>query len=82
MRVAPAPEAGRRVSSNPPGRNADNLDTRGLVAGSTLYIPVSAHGERFEVGDGHAAQADGEGAQTAIETFAARPAAAHRTQGA
>ena len=39
MGVAPAPEAGR-VSSNPPGRHAGNLDNRELVAGSTLYIPV------------------------------------------
>jgi acetamidase/formamidase len=42
--VVPAPEAGRHVSSNSPGRHAANLDTRGLVAGSTLYIPVSADG--------------------------------------
>jgi acetamidase/formamidase len=67
MGVAPAPEAGR-VSSNPPGRHAGNLDNRELVAGSTLYIPVFARGALFEVGDGHAAQGDGEVDQTAIET--------------
>src|ERR1700742_3531004 len=67
MGVAPAPEAGR-VSSNPPGRHAGNLDNRELVAGSTLYIPVFAHGALFEIGDGHAAQGDGEVDQTAIET--------------
>src|SRR5580700_6284004 len=39
MGVAPAPELGR-VSSNPPGKHAGNLDNRELVAGSTLYIPV------------------------------------------
>ena len=39
MGVAPAPELGR-VSSNPPGRHAGNLDNRELVAGSVLYIPV------------------------------------------
>lgn len=65
--VAPAPEAGR-VSSNPPGRHAGNLDNRELVAGSTLYIPVFARGALFEIGDGHAAQGDGEVDQTAIET--------------
>src|SRR6266481_4937324 len=54
MGVAPAPEAGR-VSSNPPGRHAGNLDNRELVAGSTLYIPVFARGALFEVGDGHVA---------------------------
>ena len=67
MGVAPAPEAGR-VSSNPPGRHAGNLDNRELVAGSTLYIPVFARGALFEVGDGHVAQGDGEVDQTAIET--------------
>src|ERR1700742_4905859 len=67
MGVAPAPQAGR-VSSNPPGRHAANLDNRELVAGSTLYIPVFAPGALFEVGDGHAAQGDGEVDQTAIET--------------
>jgi acetamidase/formamidase len=67
MGVAPAAEAGR-VSSNPPGRHAGNLDNRELVAGSTLYIPVFVPGALFEVGDGHAAQGDGEVDQTAIET--------------
>jgi len=67
MGVAPAPDAGR-VSSNPPGRHAGNLDNRELVAGSTLYIPVFVPGALFEVGDGHAAQGDGEVDQTAIET--------------
>ena len=67
MGVAPAPEAGR-VSSNPPGRHAGNLDNRELIAGSILYIPVFARGALFEVGDGHVAQGDGEVDQTAIET--------------
>jgi acetamidase/formamidase len=38
------------------------------VAGSTLYIPVFVPGALFAVGDGHAAQGDGEVDQTAIET--------------
>jgi acetamidase/formamidase len=67
MGVAPAAELGR-VSSNPPGRHAGNLDNRELVAGSTLYIPVFVPGALFEIGDGHAAQGDGEVDQTAIET--------------
>ena len=37
-----------------------------LGVGGTLYIPISAHGARFEVG--HAAQADGEGIRR-NETF-------------
>ncbi len=65
--VSPAADLGR-VSSNPPGRHAGNLDNRELVAGSTLYIPVFVPGALFEIGDGHAAQGDGEVDQTAIET--------------
>jgi acetamidase/formamidase len=67
MGVAPAPALGR-VSSNPPGTHAGNLDNRELVAGSTLYIPVFVRGALFEIGDGHAAQGDGEVDQTALET--------------
>ena len=67
MGVAPAPEIGR-VSSNPPSKHAGNLDNKELVAGSTLYIPVFVPGALFEVGDGHAAQGNGEVDQTAIET--------------
>jgi acetamidase/formamidase len=67
MGVAPSPEAGR-LSSNPPGRHAGNLDNRELTVGSTLFIPVFARGALFEIGDGHAAQGDGEVDQTAIET--------------
>ncbi len=65
--LAPAPELGR-VSSNPPGKHAGNLDNKELVAGSTLYVPIFVKGALFEVGDGHAAQGDGEVDQTAIET--------------
>jgi acetamidase/formamidase len=67
MGVAPALELGR-VSSNPPGRHAGNLDNKELSVGSTLYIPVFVPGALFEIGDGHAAQGDGEVDQTAIET--------------
>ncbi len=67
MGVAPAPELGR-VSSNPPGRHAGNLDNRELVVGSTLYIPVFVAGALFEIGDGHGAQGDGEVDQTGVET--------------
>jgi acetamidase/formamidase len=67
MGVAPAPALGR-VSSNPPSRHAGNLDNKELVTGTTLYIPVFTKGALLEVGDGHAAQGDGEVDQTAIET--------------
>ena len=67
MGVAPAPELGR-VSSNPPGKHAGNLDNKELGVGSTLLIPVFVPGALFEIGDGHGAQGDGEVDQTAIET--------------
>jgi acetamidase/formamidase len=67
MGVAPPPTRGR-VSSNPPDIHAGNLDNKELVAGTTLYIPVHVKGALFEVGDGHAAQGDGEVDQTGIET--------------
>ena len=67
MGVAPPPAAGR-VSSSPPGIHAGNLDNKELVAGTTLWIPVHVPGALFEIGDGHAAQGDGEVDQTAIET--------------
>ena len=67
MGVAPPPAMGR-ISSGPPGIHAGNLDNKDLVAGTTLWIPVHVPGALFEVGDGHAAQGDGEVDQTAIET--------------
>lgn len=67
MGVAP-PESMGRVSSTPPGIYAGNMDNHNLIAGTTLYMPVHAKGALFQVGDGHAAQADGEADQTGLET--------------
>jgi acetamidase/formamidase len=67
MGVAPPPELGR-VSSAPPGVHAGNLDNKDLVAGTTLFIPVHTRGALFSVGDGHAAQGDGEVCITGLET--------------
>ena len=67
MGVAPPADTGR-ISSNPPWIHAGNLDNRELVPGTSLTIPVHAPGALFQVGDGHAAQGDGEVNQTAIET--------------
>jgi acetamidase/formamidase len=67
MGVAPPAEAGR-WSSNPPWIHAGNLDNKELVAGTTLFIPIHVSGALFEVGDGHAAQGDGEVNQTGLET--------------
>jgi acetamidase/formamidase len=67
MGVAP-PEATGRVSSGPPWIHTGNMDNKELVAGTTLYMPVHAEGALFSVGDGHAAQGDGEICVTALET--------------
>ena len=39
-----------------------------LASGTKLFLPVFAPGGRFSLGDGHAAQGDGEVCGTAIET--------------
>jgi acetamidase/formamidase len=65
--VAP-PAAMGRINSAPPDLHAGNLDNKHLVAGTTLYIPVHTAGALLEIGDGHAAQGNGEVTITALET--------------
>src|ERR1700738_915862 len=65
--VAPPPAMGR-LDSAPPYIHAGNLDNKNLVAGTVLSIPVHTPGALLEVGDGHAAQGDGEVDITALET--------------
>lgn len=67
MGVAPPKEAGR-WNSAPPWIHGGNLDNKELVAGTTLFLPVHIKGALFEIGDGHAAQGNGEVDITAIET--------------
>ena len=67
MGVAPPPAIGR-VLSGPPWVHTGNMDNKELVAGATLFMPVHAKGALFMVGDGHAAQGDGEVCVTALET--------------
>lgn len=67
MGVAPMKEVGR-WNSAPPWRHAGNMDNKELVAGSSVFIPVFVKGALFQVGDGHAAQGNGEVDITAIET--------------
>lgn len=62
-----APLAGP-LSTIPPDLHGGNMDTRHLVAGSTLFLPVFVPGANFSIGDGHATQGDGEVCGTAIET--------------
>lgn len=65
--VGVAPETGPR-STIPPDTHGGNMDTRHLTAGATLFLPVFHAGGRLSMGDGHAAQGDGEVCGTAIET--------------
>lgn len=65
--VAPPKEAGR-WNSAPPWIHGGNLDNKELVTGTSLFIPVFVKGALFEIGDGHAAQGNGEVDITAIET--------------
>ncbi|MDZ4764025.1 MAG: acetamidase/formamidase family protein [Chloroflexota bacterium] len=51
----------------PPRTMGGNLDCKELVSGSILYLPIPVDGGLFYVGDGHAAQGDGEVSVTAIE---------------
>jgi len=64
--VAPPTEGAH--STIPPDVFGGNMDTRHLTAGTKLYLPIFAPGARFSLGDGHAAQGDGEVCGTAIET--------------
>jgi acetamidase/formamidase len=51
----------------PPGKFGGNMDTRQLVRGSTLYLPVELDGALFSVGDAHGCQGDGEVCVTGLE---------------
>jgi len=62
----PPDEPGRH-STTPPRRWGGNIDCKELVAGTSLYLPISVDGALFSAGDGHGAQGDGEVSGTAIE---------------
>lgn len=51
----------------PPREIGGNMDIRGLVAGSRLFLPVHVPGALFSIGDLHFAQGDGEVCGTGIE---------------
>ena len=63
----PPAEPGEHSTIPPRPVGGGNIDCRDLVAGSTLYLPVTVPGAMLCVGDGHAAQGHGEVAGTAIE---------------
>lgn len=63
----PPAEPGPHSTIPPRAAGGGNIDCRDLVAGSTLYLPVTVPGALLHLGDGHAAQGHGEVGGTAIE---------------
>jgi acetamidase/formamidase len=61
------PDAPASAPSFPPHKGGGNVDTRHLVAGSTLWLPVWCEGALFSCGDPHGAQGDGEVCLAALE---------------
>lgn len=62
----PPPEPGIHPTW-PPRTWGGNLDCKELAPGSRLFLPIPVPGALFSVGDGHAAQGDGEVSGVAIE---------------
>jgi acetamidase/formamidase len=65
--IGVAPAGGEARSSVVPAEFGGNMDAPEARPGYTLYLPVNAPGALLYLGDGHAAQGDGEVAGTAIE---------------
>jgi len=65
MGVCPAGASAQPVM--PPGTFGGNMDTRQLVRGATLYLPVQVERALFSCGDAHGAQGDGEVCVTGLE---------------
>jgi acetamidase/formamidase len=66
--VGVAPPLKQAVPTSTPDTFGGNMDYNGLVAGVKLMLPVSEPGALLFVGDGHAAQGDGEVLGNAVET--------------
>lgn len=63
--VAPAEDG--EHSTTPPRNVGGNLDVKHMTQGATVYLPVEVDYALFSIGDGHAAQGDGEVCISAIE---------------
>lgn len=66
--IGVAPSGKECWSSITPGAHGANMDYEGIVPGATLFLPVFEPGALLMIGDGHAAQGDGELDGAAIET--------------
>jgi acetamidase/formamidase len=68
----PPDEPGIHSTGPPRPSGGGNIDCKELVAGTTLYLPITIDGAHISAGDGHGAQGDGEASGTAIECFIER----------
>jgi len=66
--IGVAPVGKECISSLVPGSHGANMDFNEVVEGVTMHFPVYEKGALFMLGDGHAAQGDGEIDGAAIET--------------
>jgi len=66
--IGVAPEGDKGTGSGASGPYGGNLDFRYNTTGSTIYLPVFHPGGLLYLGDGHAAQGDGELNGDALET--------------
>jgi len=67
--VAVAPNSAQAApGTGDSGRWGGNMDFNEIIEGATVYLPVSVPGALLYVGDGHAAQGDGELNGNALET--------------
>ncbi len=66
--IGTAPYGKECISSLVPGTHGANMDFNEVVQGVTMYFPVFERGALFMLGDGHAAQGDGEIMGAAVET--------------
>ncbi len=62
-----APKQGQAIFAATSAEHGGNMDYRRFVAGTTVFFPVFEPGALFFLGDGHAAQGDGEIAGSGIE---------------
>ena len=65
--VAPPPAVAGPTTGDS-GVWGGNMDFNEVVEGATIYLPVGVPGALLYIGDGHAAQGDGELTGTALET--------------
>jgi amidase len=66
--IAVAPPAHQAMRTGFLGSYGGNMDYNQMREGATLYLPVYAPGALLFIGDGHAAQGDGELTGDALET--------------